>query len=241
VEEYKRPKFLVQIEKPKGSYKLGDSILVKGTAKAYAGNLVSGAKVKYNVTRYDHWRIWNGNYRKIYPPANKNRMEITFGETTTNELGEFTIRFKAIAEDMDKSKFLSSFDFDISVDVTDINGETRSNTTSLVISKHAIQLSLQIPEKISTDSLKTITISTVNSNELSEPTKVNISISLLESPNRTFRGRLWAQPDTFVMSKNEFYSFFPYDIYKDENKPQTWPKKRTYSSIPLLRQKIDLT
>ncbi|MEI9955219.1 MAG: hypothetical protein WDM90_02690 [Ferruginibacter sp.] len=33
VEEYKRPKFFTEIEKPKGTYRLNDSIKITGTAK----------------------------------------------------------------------------------------------------------------------------------------------------------------------------------------------------------------
>ena len=51
VEEYKRPKFYVEFEKLKESYKAGDSITVIGNAKAYAGNVVNGATVVYRVVR----------------------------------------------------------------------------------------------------------------------------------------------------------------------------------------------
>lgn len=224
VEEYKRPKFFVDVEKPKGAYKLGDSITVKGSAKAYAGNIVDGAKVKYRVVRYNHFNIWSRSISKIYP-YNRNQLEVISGETTTDDKGEFVIHFKAIADDMKDEKYPSSFDFEVSADVTDINGETRSDTKGITVSYNAIQLSLQLAERIHTDSLKKISISTVNSNELFEPSKVTITMHSLQSPGRTFRERLWAVPDTFVMTQQEFYSYFPYDLYKDENDPAKWAKR----------------
>ena len=48
VEEYKRPRFFVEYEKQKGSYRLNDEITVTGNAKAYAGNNVDGANVSYS-------------------------------------------------------------------------------------------------------------------------------------------------------------------------------------------------
>jgi uncharacterized protein YfaS (alpha-2-macroglobulin family) len=51
VEEYKRPGFYADFEKVKGSYRLNDKISVSGFAKAYAGNDINGAIVKYRVTR----------------------------------------------------------------------------------------------------------------------------------------------------------------------------------------------
>jgi uncharacterized protein YfaS (alpha-2-macroglobulin family) len=51
VEEYKRPKFYVEVLKPTGTYRLFDSITVTGTSKAYAGNNIDGATVKYRVVR----------------------------------------------------------------------------------------------------------------------------------------------------------------------------------------------
>ena len=41
VEEYKRPKFYVQFDKAKGSYKLNEEVEVSGKAIAYAGNNLS--------------------------------------------------------------------------------------------------------------------------------------------------------------------------------------------------------
>ena len=51
VEEYKRPKFYVDFEKIKETYKVGDTITITGDAKAYAGNTIDGAKVTYRVVR----------------------------------------------------------------------------------------------------------------------------------------------------------------------------------------------
>ncbi len=89
VEEYKRPKFLTEIQKPKGTYKVNDSITITGTAKAYAGNNIDGAKVSYRVVRKVRYPIWWGWGYKIFPPGRNEETEITNGITTTDAKGEF--------------------------------------------------------------------------------------------------------------------------------------------------------
>ncbi len=72
VEEYKRPKFYVEYEPLKGTYQVNDTIKTTGIAKAYAGNTIDGAMVKYRVVRQPRfiypWLFWRG----WYPPVGSN-------------------------------------------------------------------------------------------------------------------------------------------------------------------------
>ncbi|MFN2438890.1 MAG: MG2 domain-containing protein, partial [Chitinophagaceae bacterium] len=71
VEEYKRPKFYVEYQKVKTTYKVNDTITVPGTAKAYAGNNIDGAKVSYRVVRQPRfiypWLFWRGWLPQVQP------------------------------------------------------------------------------------------------------------------------------------------------------------------------------
>ena len=51
VEEYKRPTFEVKFDTIKENYTIGDSIKIKGNAKALAGNNLTNAKVAYSISR----------------------------------------------------------------------------------------------------------------------------------------------------------------------------------------------
>ena len=51
VEEYKRPTFEITFPKVNEKYSWGDTVVVKASAKTYAGVPVQGAKVEYQVTR----------------------------------------------------------------------------------------------------------------------------------------------------------------------------------------------
>ncbi len=223
VEEYKRPKFSAEIKKPQGSYRVNDSIQVTGAAKAFAGNNIDGAKVSYRVVRIIRYPIWFGYYRSIYPPRGGNEeMEITNGSTITNANGEFKIVFKAIPDETVDKKSQPTFDYRVSADITDVNGETRTATTTLSVSYQAIQLNIIADEKLPADSLKNIGIKSTNANGLYEKTKVNFTMYKLQQPNKIFRKRYWQQPDLFTMSKEEFYKLFPYDVYADEDQMTEW-------------------
>ncbi|MEO6488887.1 MAG: alpha-2-macroglobulin family protein [Ferruginibacter sp.] len=227
VEEYKRPKFFVEIKKPAGTYKINDTISVKGNAKAYAGNNIDGATVTYRVVRkirYPIWWEW-GYFRrgKIINPGSREEMEITNGETTTNANGEFTIVFRAIPDETVDKKSQPVFYYEVSADITDINGETRSGNNSVAVAYQMLQLEIISPGKIEADSIKNVQIKSTNLNDLFEPSSVNVTIFKLTTPGRIFRERYWEVPDQFTMSKEEYYSNFPHDAYSDENLVNKWP------------------
>ncbi len=223
VEEYKRPKFFAEIQKPKGTYRINDSIHVTGTAKAYAGNNIDGAKVKYRVVRkvrYPWWWEW-GYFRGGF--GKNEEVEITNGEMVTDARGEFKITFKALPDESVDKKSQPVFNYEVSADITDINGETRSGNTSVAVAYQMLQLNINMPDQVLADSLKELNISSTNLNDIFEKAKVNVTIQKVRSATKIFRERLWDMPDQFMMSKDEYYGYFPYDVYKDEDKVQTWP------------------
>ena len=61
-----------------------------------------------------------------------------------------------------------------------------------------------------------------NINGIHEKANVNITITKLISPNKLFRDRYWQQPDQFVLSIDEYYTLFPYDLYKNETQKSSW-------------------
>jgi len=222
VEEYKRPKFLVEISKPTGSYRVNDSIKVLGNAKAYAGNNIDGAAISYRVVRKTQYPIWWGWGRYWPPYYQKEEMEIINGNTITDANGHFEISFKAIPDETVSKKDQPTFYYEVSADVTDINGETRSASTNIAVSYQAIQLNIALDERIDADSLKNIRISSTNSNGIYEPAKIKLNIYSLNNPGKMFRERYWEAPDQFVMSKEDYYKYFPYDAYANENQIGSW-------------------
>ena len=222
VEEYKRPKFYVDYEPLKGTYKVNDKIKITGIAKAYAGNNIDGAIVKYRVVRQPRFIYPWLTCRWWLPPTAP--MEIVHGESTTDKDGKFIIEFAAIPDLKIDKKLEPVFDYTVYADVTDINGETRSGEQKVSVSYKALLLKTNLPATLPTDSLKTISVRTENMNGEFEPATIKVTITKLKEEKRLIRSRYWERPDQFVMSKEEYIKNFPYDEYDNEADSKSWSK-----------------
>ncbi len=222
VEEYKRPKFYVEIDKIKESYKVGDSIRVTGNAKAYAGYTVTNAKVNYRVVRQPRFIYRWLNWRWWQPRAEP--MEIAHGSTTTGIDGSFSISFTAIPDKKIDPELQPVFDYHINIDITDINGESRSNAGIVSAAYKSLLLKVNLEEKLPLDSIKNISIRPENMNGEYQPSAITVAIFSLLPEQRLIRKRYWQQPDQFVLSKEEFIIHFPHDEYRNESDYRTWTK-----------------
>ncbi|WP_033959232.1 alpha-2-macroglobulin family protein [Psychroserpens jangbogonensis] len=222
VEEYKRPKFETNFEPVTETFKVNDSVLAKGTALAYAGSNITDAKVVYRVVRkvqYPRWYYW---YR---PWFNSEPQEISHGETTTNAKGEFEIKFKALPDESADKSSLPVFNYEITADVTDLNGETRSATTIINVGYHTLNANISIAGQLDkTKKDHTLSISTKNLNGEFVPAEGNIKIYKLKAPNRVLRTRPWNAPDYQEIPSEEFKTKFPHEAYTNEQNPIHWKK-----------------
>ena len=203
---------------------MNDTVIITGTAKAYAGNNVDGAAVKYRVSRRARFIYPWLYYQKGMP--NTNPMEIVNGFTTTDTAGNFSILFKAIPDLTISQTLEPFFDYTIEADVTDINGETRSSTEIVQVGYKAIQLDITLPQRgpLALDSFTTFNISSKNMNAVFEPVQANVKIYPLQSPGRLIRNRYWEKPDQFIYKEDEFIKLFPHDEYNDESDYRNWKK-----------------
>lgn len=227
VEDYKRPKFEVTFNPVKGSYKLGEMIPAKGIAKSYSGANLDNVSVKYRVVRkiyYPRWYYdWYSYY--YYGSTTSQDVEILNGTTTTNGSGEFEINFKAIPDETIAKDLKPYFNYKIIADVTDVNGETHSQETNVSVGYNSLLLGVALGNNVDKNGETKFRITTTNLNGEKEPTEGNIVIYKLKSPEKGFRTRLWARPDKFVMTKDEYYKDFPYDMYSDESNYTKWEKE----------------
>jgi len=224
VEEYKRPKFEVTFPAIAESFRLNDEVTIKGEAKAFAGNNIDGAKVNYRVVRetvYPYWGWWS--WRR-YPPQ-RNSVEITNGETTTDEKGVFEIKFIAQPDLSSDPKTKPQFNYKIYTDVVDITGETQSGEQNVSVGYIALDADIVTPQQINSDSLKSFKINTKNLNGNFEPASGTVVIEWLETPENVYILRRWQKPDKPLMSKAEFEKAFPQFAYEDEDQMQNWPVK----------------
>lgn len=137
VEEYKRPKFRVDLEPPAEAPGLDATVSVPGRAVAYTGAPIGGAKVKWLVTRSTQCPSWCWWWRSV---AGKT---IAHGAALLGADGSFAVRFTARADRAVPPDAEPVFDFDIDADVTDTTGETRSSHFTLRAGYTALQASLE--------------------------------------------------------------------------------------------------
>ena len=156
VEEYKRPTFEITFPKVNEKYNWGDTVVVKASAKTYAGVPVQGAKVEYQVTRRNQLWWWG---------AGSAGQLVKTDSCVTREDGTFDVEIPLEAslsgkDEADMSDFMRKarfFNFEVSAIVTDISGESHEGVMSLPLGTKPTILSVNLPKRIEADSLKTVT------------------------------------------------------------------------------------
>ena len=156
VEEYKRPTFEITFPKVNEKYNWGDTVVVKASAKTYAGVPVQGAKVEYQVTRRNQLWWWG---------AGSAGQLVKTDSCVTREDGTFDVEIPLEAslsgkDEADMSDFMRIarfFNFEVSAIVTDISGESHEGVMSLPLGTKPTILSVNLPKRIEADSLKTVT------------------------------------------------------------------------------------
>jgi len=222
VEEYKRPSFEVVFDKPNKRYKLNDSIKVTGKASAFSGYSVSSASVNYKIFRRAiiDYRLNYVEQAAIYGSPTFERKQMAIGKTTTKAGGKFDITFFAKATDTKLN-----YSYDIEVEITDLNGETRSKTTSVNVGQKDINLNVSA-EQVLYMSNKRDSLAFWVSNLNNEPVKANVKAewSLLQAPPRLMnKSPFYAEK--YAMTKEEFIKIFPDEDYNNELEVANWPVK----------------
>ena len=156
VEEYKRPTFEITFPKVNEKFTWGDTVVVKASAKTYAGVPVQGAKVEYQVTRRNQLWWWG---------AGSAGQLVKTDSCVTREDGTFDVEIplevslpgKDEADMSDFMRIARFFNFEVSAIVTDISGESHEGVMSLPLGTKPTILTVNLPKRIEADSLKTVT------------------------------------------------------------------------------------
>lgn len=226
VEEYKRPKFEVTLNQPEKQFRLNEEVEIKGNAISYSGAPLQGAKVKYRVVRgvkLPSWWHWANPYA--------NEQEISNGTTTSDEKGEFSLKFLAKINANINPKLKPTFQYRIIADVIDIGGETRSSEISTNLGFIALNGNISINEWIASG----------------EKLNFNLSIQNLDGKPQDVSGDLiiyqLKNPDLVVRKKsivNQYWYWYRYYFLNDTKASDTkdlssfenWEIDKQISKIP---------
>ncbi len=167
VEDYKRPTFLVSIDSVPGRPQLGQPLAINGRARAYAGQATDGATVSYRVTRRELFALFDYGYggRGMYAPGRgQGSQEVAHGTTATDAEGRFTLTFTPplVPKATGRRGWEPGYLFEVTADVTDAAGETRTGTRSFPIGRNPLSLRLAGPAMADKAKLPTYTLLSTN-------------------------------------------------------------------------------
>ena len=128
LEAYKQPTFAIRFEDFPKDIALTDTVHVLGSAVSYTAVPVQDARISYRITRAEQpsWRWWFGYGRE---------KTVARGIITTRSDGTFAIDIPPMYTQENKRLKDRCYLYNISVDITAIDGETQSQSTRVRIGK----------------------------------------------------------------------------------------------------------
>ena len=204
VEEYKRPTFEIEFDKIKENYTLGDSVIISGNAKALTGSNLTGAKVNYSILKYV--TLKNGSA--------ENEKQLT-GEVFTDEKGNFKIVDIAKCDSIQNDS-IDIINYTVEVDITDINGETRSAMNFVHVGSKTLALKLNHQNLMYRENENFLTIKATTLNDFPIDAKGEIKIYRIEEKS-ALKKALYGVPEINIISRKEHEKLFPYEPYYEEN------------------------
>ncbi len=218
VEEYKRPKFQVEVDPPGDASRLGAPVAITGRATAYNGSAVGGAKVRWRVERGVELPYWCWWWRA---PATK---AIAHGTAVTDQDGTFKVRFPADPDQAVPAKIEPTFSFILHADVTDTTGETRSGERTVRAGYTALQALLAAEEWQTPDKPVTFTIATKSLAGDPQPADGIVTIHSLIQPAKVERAPL--------QQTHRWLNLGAGEPQIDPSNPDSWELGPVVASLP---------
>jgi TonB-dependent SusC/RagA subfamily outer membrane receptor len=228
VEEYKRPRFEINVKQLTKNIDFNEEVNLTGNAKALLGSPVSNATVNYRVTR-------NASLKRSKLAIYKEEEKIkTIAETTTttDAKGDFSISFITKKNNEIPLKDIYQYIYKIDVEVIDINGETQTITKNIYVDNEGFNISLQTLSKIEQSNPLAIFLETKDTNDVPVNVVGTVHIYKLKSPSRVFRKRPWDIPEIQTIQKEKFIEKFPHTMYDKEDRVKAKDKEKLVRSLP---------
>ena len=229
VEEYKRPKFRVELASPKDEAKLGQAVTVTGKATAYSGVAINDANVSWRVFRgvsvpiWWSWRCW------WIPQKYFESQEIAHGTTTTNKDGSFDLTFVARPDATVSRESEPTFEYRIYADVTDTTGETRSDNRTVRLGYTALAASMTAGDWLISEEAIEIKINTTTLDGEGSPAKGTLQVYSLKQPNRVVRKEFQRDYDPY---DPELDAALADEKPVNPSDPNSWPLDEEIVSQP---------
>ena len=215
VEEYKRPTFEVNFEKPKEQYKLNQEVTVRGDVKAYAGFGLDDVEYTYRVVRKTSfpWRCWWWWYPTVEDE------QITYGKARTDENGKFAVTFNLKPSLNIEPEKQPVFTYEIEVTATSKQGETHADTYSIRAGYNEVSISTNLPSEIEKSELGKYEISVQNMSWQPAKSRVSRKIYRYDNPSKInyFEAmEHYQEIDRQMLTEEEIERLFPNFSFYDK-------------------------
>jgi uncharacterized protein YfaS (alpha-2-macroglobulin family) len=218
VEEYKRPKFQVTLEAPKTAAKLNEKVSLSGHATSYTGAAIDGAQLRYRVVRQVRMPWWWGWWGR---GVQNQSQEIAHGIARTDVDGSFKIEFLAKPDSSVPEKDEPTFVYEVTADVTDSAGETRSAGQSVRVGYTALEATLNAQEWQTDDLPVEISVSTRTLDGEPQVAEGQVRVYELKAPDKVHRVS-WV-PQIGPVYRSRYDTSPPSEEGTDLSNPNNWP------------------
>jgi hypothetical protein len=241
VEEYKRPKFLVEVAPPERSVPLGGEASLSGKAETYTGLPVADATVRWRVERSVRFPIW---CRWFYPwlPFDNGAQRIARGTARTDASGSFTISFPARPDRGVPKESLPVFTYRVVADVTDPGGETRSDERTVNVGYTDVEAGVSVAEwqaeQAGEPAAVAITVATTTLDGEPRAAEGRLTVTRLVQPAEVARGDLHGgRPMPMPRLRRGGAGRVPQPPRPDPADPATWAAGETVFEEPVATDK----
>jgi uncharacterized protein YfaS (alpha-2-macroglobulin family) len=197
VEEYKRPKFQVELSAPKEAPRLNTEVSISGKATAYTGAAAGGARVSYRVVREVRFPVWCFWGSRIFPPGREQSQAIAHGTAVTQNDGSFAVKFVAKPDFSANEKDEPTFEYTVHADVTDTTGETRSMQRMLRVGYTSLQAALSAKEWQTSDNPVEVAVNVRTLDGEGMAAEGTLKVYALKQPARVQRPELDSGPKPY--------------------------------------------
>ncbi|MDR2430593.1 MAG: hypothetical protein LBD14_06900 [Puniceicoccales bacterium] len=184
VEEYKRPGFTVTLAKPAIPPRLNETVTIEGNATACTGAPISGAKIRWSVTRNTRLPSWNTKEQETATER------IARGTAITDATGKFSITFTATPGKTVTPKDEPQFHYTARAEVTDATGGKGEGTHTLATAHTTIQATIGADTWQTTDRPVALKIRTTDLGNIPKKTTGLVTLYTLGQPEKTLRATL---------------------------------------------------
>lgn len=237
VEEYKRPTFEVQISDKPNTMRLNQPATIEASAKYYFGLPVTSGNVRWSVERtailpwWCFWGRWNWG-------SVQGAQVVSNGTSKIKSDGTIEVKFTPKGDERLATEIPGlKYSYEVSVDVTDEGGETRSANGIYTVGFTAVTATiLQDAKFFLSGSRPVLKISRTDLNGNVLKGSGTWSLSLLQQPEETLPPSELPMPSELKdLSKKEFKT--PDDLkqprwaaqYSPEMAMREWKKSKTIS------------